>query len=113
MEYCLDAGIPYSEFLERWSESDRALVSAAIMEKSSRCSGCGTSEWEWGEDPYAYHPIFHTCPGCQKKEILGDDDTPRAKGTTVRLVPKAVAERLAYESTLQDAGPSRPRRRGR
>lgn len=86
------------------------------MEKGQQCGSCGTSEWEWAEDPFAYHPIFHTCPGCMKKDLLNDDDTPRAKGTTVRLVPKETAERLAWQSQQNNGGAAvqRPhRRRGR
>lgn len=83
------------------------------MEKGLACSNCGTADWEWVDDPYAYHPIFHTCMGCQKKDLLNDDDTPRSKGTTVRLVPKETAERLAWQSQQNNgAGTAqRPRRR--
>lgn len=95
--YAHEHGIPYSEYLERWTNTDRAIVTAVTTEKADRCSMCGTSPWEWDADPYAYDPVYVTCPGCQRKELLADDDTPRAKGTTVRLVPKRVAARLARE----------------
>lgn len=89
--------------------ADRAKVSAVTLERADRCSSCGTSGWEWEEDPYAYHPIFVTCPGCQRKEILAADDTPRPKGTSVRLVSKHMAARLAREAAR---GPKpRPRRK--
>lgn len=78
---------------------------------------CGTSQSEWDEDPFAYQPMFHTCPGCMKKDLLADDDTPRPKGTTVRLVPKATAERLQFEAERRAAEgvstvPRRRRNRG-
>jgi hypothetical protein len=80
------------------------------MEKADRCSMCGTAPWEWEADPYAYDPIYVTCPGCQRKEALADDDTPRPKGTTVRLVPKRVAARLARDASNHRV-PRRRRRR--
>lgn len=83
------------------------------MERSQRCTMCGTAPYEWADDPFAYTPVFHTCIGCQKKELLSDDDTPRVKGTTVRLLPKEEAERLRLEQErMVDEGISSvPRRR--
>jgi hypothetical protein len=108
--YAFEHGIPYSEYLQRWSNTDRAIVTAVTMEKADRCSMCGTAPWEWEADPYAYDPIYVTCPGCQRKEALADDDTPRPKGTTVRLVPKRVAARLARDASNHRV-PRRRRRR--
>lgn len=76
-------------------------VSAAAMERSERCTLCGTAEHEWEEDYFAYHPVQLTCRGCQLKETLSGDDTPMPKGTSVRLVPKAVAARLAAEQAAR------------
>ncbi len=83
------------------------------MERSQRCTMCGTAPYEWEEDPFAYTPVFITCMGCQKKDLLSDDDTPRVKGTTVRLLPKEEAERLRVEQErLAESGISTvPRRR--
>lgn len=70
------------------------------LEKSEKCIHCGTAEWEWQENPYAYHPVRHTCPGCRKREILLEDDDDVPKGTTVRLVDQKTAlqmERREYE----------------
>ena len=67
------------------------------MENAAKCSTCGTAEWEWEEDPFAYHPVFHVCKGCQKRELLSSDDAERPKGTTVRLVDKVSAERIERE----------------
>ena len=100
-------------FLRDWPPEDRAKVSAVALERAERCQMCGTAAWEWAEDPWAYDPVHHTCLGCQRKEILSADDTPMPKGTTVRLVPKGVAARLALEAERRaEAGESnRPRRR--
>jgi hypothetical protein len=95
--------------LLRWDASDRALVSAVTLERADKCQSCGTSGWEWAEDPYAYDPVLVTCPGCQRKEILAADDTPRPKGTTIRLVGKHMAARLAREAAQRPA--QRPRRK--
>lgn len=78
------------------------MVIAVTQENASRCGLCGTSEWEWEEDPFAYHPVIHTCPGCQKKKLLQDSDTPRPAGSSVRLVDKHTAERLEKEALEQE-----------
>ena len=78
------------------------------------CQSCGTDPLVWEEDPFAYHPVFVTCPGCQKRELLSKDDTPRPPGTSIRLVPKQTAERLAAEQEMKrEAGLDRPRRKRR
>lgn len=82
------------------------------MERSEQCPSCGTTQHEWEEDPYAYEPVRVTCVGCMKRELLQADDTPVSKGTSVRLLPKAQAERLARElEQKKAAGTLRPRRR--
>lgn len=108
--YCYDHGIPYSEYLERWTDADRARVAAVGLERARICSKCGTDSMDWEDDPYAYAPMFVTCPGCQKIEALSKDDTPRPLGTSIRLVPKETAVRLAREA---EAGRPRPRRKRR
>jgi hypothetical protein len=110
--YCYDVGVPHSEYLERWSPEDRAKVAAVALEKSSACPSCGTQPYEWDEDPDAYVAINITCPGCMRREIMQEDDTPKVKGTSVRLLPKVTAERLAAEVERKRAeGTLRPRRR--
>lgn len=84
-----------------------------MLERADRCQLCGTAGWEWEEDPGAYTPVFHTCPGCRLKDVLNDDpNTPKGKGTTIRLVPQRVAERLTREA-LKRGVPKRKRRGGR
>ena len=79
---------------------------AYAQESSLKCSSCGTSNWEWDEkeggNRYAYEPMFVTCPGCQRRELLTKDGTARGPGTTVTLIPRDTAskmrERLALET---------------
>ena len=110
--YCFDRGIPYSEFLERWSPEDRSRVTAHALERAGKCLSCGTAEEEWTADMDAYTAIRHTCPGCMRREIMQASDTEVSKGTSVRLVPKAMAVRLEAEAERKRAeGTLRPRRR--
>lgn len=83
------------------------------MEKASACSMCGTSPWEWAEDMDAYVAVNMTCNGCMRREIMqADSDTPNSKGTSVRLIPRVTAERLAADMEKMEAeGTLRPRRR--
>jgi hypothetical protein len=105
-------GIPRSEFLARWGPEDRAIVAAVALEKSAACSMCGTSPWEWEEDMDAYEAVAMTCPGCQRRELMNDGGDTMPKGTSVRLIPKASAERLHQEIERKTAeGTLRPRRR--
>ena len=67
LRYCADQGIPHSQFLA-WDADDRVKVMAWLMEDAERCSQCGTSAWEWSDDPRAYIPAVHTCKGCSLRE---------------------------------------------
>lgn len=60
---------------------------ALEVEESLVCPSCGTAEWEWEEDPYAYEPIAKICPGCEKKELARDQSDDHA-GLYVTLQPK-------------------------
>lgn len=112
--YCYDHGLPYSEYLDRWSQEDRAILGAYALERGMTCPTCGTAPHEWEEDPDAYVAINLNCPGCMRREVMLEDDTPKPKGTSVRLVPKAAAERLAAEMERKAAeGRLLPRRRRR
>lgn len=78
-----------------------------VLERAEKCPMCGTSDWEWEADPYAYVPMPHRCKGCMLKETLADDEDTKGKGVTIRLVPKKLAARLSREA------PQRPRTRRR
>ena len=83
-------------------------MAAVAMARARRCGMCGTDPEVWEADPYAYEPVFHTCMGCMKRELLEADDTPRPKGTSIKLVPKETAARMR---AAQERGVARPRRR--
>lgn len=55
---------------------------------------CGTAEWEWEEDRFAYKPITVQCHGCYLKSVA-EEGEQRAPGTRITLVPKALAQKLA------------------
>lgn len=86
MSYCSEQGIPHSEFLE-WDPEDRAKVLAFLMERSERCTQCGTAPWEWEENKFAYTAIEELCHGCYQKSVFQDTQSKSLPGTNVRLVP--------------------------
>lgn len=63
MAYCGPRGIPHSEFLS-WPLDDQAKALGWMAEDAQKCSECGTADWEWMEDPNAYHAGPHVCRGC-------------------------------------------------
>jgi hypothetical protein len=56
---------------------------------------CGTSRWEWEENPYAYQAVIDVCPGCEAKDLARDDSAKMPSGGTMTLVPPAVATEMA------------------
>lgn len=53
-----------------------------------RCT-CGTSDWEWEDDPDAWHADHWRCPGCERRERhyrrLNSDPSQNMDGVQVRL----------------------------
>lgn len=94
MAYCFDNAIPHSVWLSEWSPEDRAKVVAFAMEKAERCNLCGTAEWEWREDKYAYEPHRQVCFGCQAKDLAKDEHDGHQAGVSIVLLPQAVARQL-------------------
>lgn len=94
MSFCHDAGIPHSEFLD-WAPEDQAKEIAFQLEKNTKCSLCGTAEWEWdpkqGGSRFAYEAVAHTCRGCEMKDAVSDE-TGRRPGTTIELHPTGTVE---------------------
>ena len=86
MSYCYEKAIPHSEFL-KWDPGDRAKVLAFAMEQTSRCSMCGTAEWEWEENKFAYTAVEDFCKGCYQKSVFSDREGTSLPGTNVKLVP--------------------------
>jgi len=88
--WCVEHGIPHSEFLT-WSDEDRSKLMAYLLEESSRCSSCGTKPADWDEDQWAYEAVTIMCHGCAIKDAA-NEDAPDLPGAKVTLVPAAVAE---------------------
>lgn len=86
MGYCYEKAIPHSEFME-WDSTDRSKVLAWRIEEGMKCGMCGTAEWEWEQDKFAYHPVNKMCRGCYLKDIASETEQ-NVPGTTVVLVPK-------------------------
>lgn len=76
-----------------WDPEDRAKLIAYLLEQSGKCQSCGTAEWEWEEDRFAYEPSVLQCWGCYLKE-LSREDTEGMLGARISLVPKDVAARM-------------------
>lgn len=85
MSYCVEKGIPHSEFLS-WDPDDQAKTIAYISESSLSCTMCGTAGWEWEENPHAYATEESWCRGCYLKSIASED-AGKLPGTTVVLTP--------------------------
>lgn len=86
MAYCHERGIPHSKFL-KWDPEDRAKVLAFSMESALRCSMCGTAQWEWDENKFAYTAVDEFCKGCYQKSMFTDTQSSSLPGTNVKLVP--------------------------
>ena len=64
---------------------------------------CGTADWEWEEDRFAYEPVLHQCWGCYYKSVYYDSLGKPAPGTTVELQkvsPRSKAEREVREEKM-------------
>ena len=86
---------------------------AVSLERAERCTMCGTADYEWAEDPYAYEAVRVSCPGCLRRETLQEDSGSGAgKGVSVRLLSAHAAERARIELERKTAeGTLRPKRR--
>jgi hypothetical protein len=81
----VDHAIPHSQWLN-WSAEDRAKTVAMLMDVNERCQMCGTAEWEWQENRFAYEPVEKRCQGCYLKAISSEDHA-NSPGVHVTLVP--------------------------
>jgi hypothetical protein len=87
MAYCYEKGIPHSVFLE-WHPEDRAKTIAYAIEQSQRCNMCGTAEWEWKENRFAYTAVDEFCQGCYNKAMFSEQESNKTlAGTNVKLIP--------------------------
>lgn len=94
MSFCTERGIPHSEFLS-WSIEDREKTMAFLLEQSLTCMMCGTAEWQWEENKFAFMPVENWCKGCYLKSV-SSEEAGTAPGTTIALVP-TTPERLAEQ----------------
>lgn len=39
-------------------------------ERAARCPSCGTWDWEWDENPDAWHADTWRCHGCERRDQL-------------------------------------------
>ena len=85
LQFCNEHGIPHSEFLH-WDPVDRAKALAYAVEKSLRCTMCGTAKWEWEDNRFAYEPVENRCQGCYVKDVVAED-SGRNPGVTIELLP--------------------------
>jgi hypothetical protein len=90
LQFCNEHGLPHSEFLH-WNPVDRAKAIAFVIEKAQRCTMCGTAQWEWDENRFAYEPVEHRCPGCYAKDITAEG-AGRNPGVTIELLPSTGVE---------------------
>ena len=51
-----------------------------------RCTMCGSADWEWEADPFAYEAVLVECRGCKHKEELSKASETRP-GVTAQLAP--------------------------
>jgi hypothetical protein len=94
--YAVEHGIPWEEYLERWSPQSRAVVQAVLAENALRCQTCGTAGHEWETDD-AFVAVDSVCPGCAARDRKrADSETgPMVPGSSIKLVPQAMARALA------------------
>jgi hypothetical protein len=49
---------------------------------------CGTADWEWEANKFAYEPVQKRCHGCYLKDITSETEQ-NTPGTTVVLLPSS------------------------
>lgn len=69
-----------------WDPDDQAKALAFLIEEGQRCQMCGTADWEWQDNKYAYEPTAKFCKGCYLKDTA-QEDSQNLPGTTVILEP--------------------------
>lgn len=112
--------MPWKEYLRRWDRSDRALVTAVLLEEALICSRCGTAQWQWDEE--GFEAEIHRCPGCfmidTSNQQLHKPGQPPTPGVSIRLVPLAWAAKMRAAATtaagqVKVKRPKSPRERAR
>ena len=103
--------MPWREYLKRWSDVDRAIVQAVLLEEAALCGRCGTAEWQWAEQTFA--ATIEICKGCMALDITEADlrkpGAPLAPGRRVRLIPERLAVMMAERGKGRGKRPKSPR----
>ena len=108
--------MPWKVYLRTFDREDRARVIAHLLEEGQRCGLCGTSPWEWEENPEAYEAVPMVCPGCRLKDQSRDQQDGKQPGISIRLLPRALAQRMRETPRRRPRSPREragKRRRGR
>lgn len=99
-----------------WDPDDQAKALAFLVEKGLKCPMCGTADWEWQENKFAYEAVPHRCQGCYVRDSA-TDDTQRQPGVTVELHPTGTRESALRQEKAAQAhakrGPAREARKRR
>lgn len=101
--------MPHSSFLA-WSDEDRAKALSYVVENGLRCVMCGTAQWEWDENRFAYEALETTCQGCYIKEQVSRD-SERNPGVTVELRPTGTREAAQRRVTARNKARRRAKER--
>lgn len=91
MKYCVEKGIPHDVWLS-WSPESRSKHLAEMLFESEVCSLCGTAQWEWEENRFAYQTIEVFCQGCYIKAVAGEGRSS-LPGTTITLAQRTDQQR--------------------
>jgi len=70
---------------------------AWLAEDALRCKMCGTTDYEWDADKYAYIPSVQVCRGCAMRDNSKEMAKDVPGGTVVLLTGAAKKEELARQ----------------
>jgi hypothetical protein len=90
MVICAEYHLPHSVFLE-WEPEDRAKAIAYHLEKNERCQLCGSANWEWDQNRFAYEAVETMCQGCLRISAM-QETTGNRPGVSVVLSPTGTVD---------------------
>lgn len=86
-----------------WEPEDKAKAIAFRLEDSSRCQMCGTADWEWEENKFAYEPVSHFCRGCYLKDTHQKDGQTLEGTTTVLVTSDSITTEFREKAARYEA----------